>query len=123
MDVDLSTQMLKDNNGCRFEYSELDGHESRKNIASTTNHPFQPLTISSLAIDRKRNNRWGFEYSDVERGIMVGDLSTQELGADMDYVSLGAELDGRKSTFFADFRKLLKSTSGTHMDLEIQNFL
>jgi hypothetical protein len=37
MDVDLSTQMSKDNNG------------------------------------------WVFEYSDVERGIMVGDLSTQNL--------------------------------------------
>ena len=54
--------------------------------------------------------------------MMDEDLSTQML-ADMDFASLGAELDGRKSTFFADFRKLLKSTSGTHLDLEIQNFL
>ena len=50
------------------------------------------------------------------------DLSTPML-ADMDIASMGADMEGRKSTFFADFRKLLKSTSGTHMDLEIQNFL
>jgi hypothetical protein len=35
---------------------------------------------------------------------------------------MGVDLKGRKSTFFADFRKLLKSTFGTHIDLEIQNF-
>ena len=85
----LSTPMLKDNNGWVFEYSDVERHESRKNIASTTIN-CQPLAISSLAMYRKRNNSWGFkyselersngcgfEYSDVERGIMVECLSTQ----------------------------------------------
>ena len=53
--------------------------------------------------------------------MMDVDLSTQIL-PDMDFASMGAKLEGRKSTFFANFRKLLKSTSGTHIDLEIQNF-